>query len=105
MGGGYERRRRAWTGGECGRVGECRGWGGIQYRFGGRFLGVRGGRGGEMGAYFPVWRLVSNNGGRSLEWLTYLAAAAEGKGEEMAARGYGNAVGKLGVTEYLCVDL
>ena len=58
-----------------------------------------------MGGYFPVWRLVSKNGGRRLDWLTYLAAAAEGKGEEMATRGYGNTVGKLGITEYLCVDL
>ena len=32
-------------------------------------------------------------------------AAAEGKGGEMAANVPGNAVGELGVTVYLCVDL
>ena len=49
--------------------------------------------------------MISKDGGRRLDWLTYSAAAVEGQGDEMAARGYGDAVGKLGVTVYLCVDL
>ena len=69
-------------------------------------MGARGGRdGSQKESSLPVSRLASKDGGRKLDWLTYVLAAAEGNGDKMTVREYGDVVGKLGVTEDLCVDL
>ena len=105
MGGGYERETRRWKGWRAGRDGACRGKGGIQCRSGGRFWGAREGGGEGKEGRVPARKSVHKDGSRRLDWLTYWVAAAEGKSVEMAAVVHGNAVGELGVAEYLCVDL
>ena len=86
-------------------VGERRVREAIRHRSGDRFWGARGRSGRSRGVLYSVWRFVSKDSGRISDWLTYLAAAAVGNGEDLALRGRDNTLVDPVHIEHLCVDL